>query len=102
MLTDSQVRSAKPSERPRKLFDGRGLYLYLTPNGGRYWRFNYQFNGSGSEFCWRVNKPSDIQGVHGPRLKSEVPSARMTYSNSSSSCSLPRPSSLIDTILVAA
>jgi integrase len=45
MLTDSQVRGAKPSERPRKLFDGRGLYLYVTPNGGRYWRFNYEFNG---------------------------------------------------------
>ncbi len=45
MLTDSQIRSAKPSDRPRKLFDSRGLYLHLMPNGGRYWRFNYNFNG---------------------------------------------------------
>jgi integrase len=45
MLTDSQIRSAKPSDRPRKLTDSRGLYLLLTPNGGRYWRFNYSFDG---------------------------------------------------------
>jgi integrase len=45
MLTDSQVRSAKPSGSPYKLFDIRGLYLHVMPNGGRYWRFNYRFNG---------------------------------------------------------
>lgn len=45
MLTDSQVRSAKPSERPRKLADSYGLYLCVMPNGGRYWRFDYRFSG---------------------------------------------------------
>jgi hypothetical protein len=47
MLTDSQIRSAKPAGRARKLSDGGGLYLLLTPNGGRYWRFNYRFQGKG-------------------------------------------------------
>ena len=45
MLTDTQIRRAKPSDSPRKLFDGRGLYLHVMPNGGRYWRFNYRSNG---------------------------------------------------------
>lgn len=45
MLTDIQVRSAKTSERPRKLSDARGLYLRVMPNGGRYWRFDYRFEG---------------------------------------------------------
>jgi integrase len=45
MLTDAQVRSSKPSDSPRKLFDTRGLYLHVMPNGGRYWRFNYRFKG---------------------------------------------------------
>jgi len=44
MLTDTQVRGARPSAHPRKLFDARGLYLHVMPNGGRYWRFNYRFN----------------------------------------------------------
>ena len=39
------IRSAKPANRPRKLSDSRGLHLLVTPNGGRYWRFSYRFNG---------------------------------------------------------
>jgi hypothetical protein len=29
----------------RKIFDGRGLYLLVMPNGDRYWRWNYRFDG---------------------------------------------------------
>ncbi len=43
MLTDTQVRSAKPSQRPRKLTDSRGLYLHVMPSGGKYWRYDYCF-----------------------------------------------------------
>jgi integrase len=43
MLTETQVRSAKPSNRPRKLTDSRGLYLQVMPNGGKYWRYDYRF-----------------------------------------------------------
>ena len=35
----------EPRRSARKIFDGRGLYLLLMPNGGRYWRFNYRFEG---------------------------------------------------------
>lgn len=45
MLTDTQLRSAKPGARPRRLSDGGGLYLQIDPSGGRYWRFNYRFGG---------------------------------------------------------
>jgi len=45
MLTDTQVRATKPGERCRRLADGDGLYLQIEPSGGRYWRFNYRFNG---------------------------------------------------------
>lgn len=45
MLTDTQVRNAKPSARPRKLYDARGLYLQVMPHGGRWWRFNYRIHG---------------------------------------------------------
>jgi hypothetical protein len=34
MLTDTQVRGAKPSDRPQKLTDARGLYLLVTPDAG--------------------------------------------------------------------
>ncbi len=45
MLTETQIRAAKPAGRPFKLCDSRGLYLQVMPHGGRYWRFNYRFQG---------------------------------------------------------
>src|SRR6202521_1580751 len=42
-LTDVKVRNAKPGLKPRKLFDGRGLFLLVTPGGGKWWRFKYRF-----------------------------------------------------------
>jgi integrase len=45
MLTDGQIRSAKRAEKPWKIADGGGLHLLVAPNGGRYWRYSYRFNG---------------------------------------------------------
>ena len=45
MISESRVRTAKPTEKTYRLSDGRGLYLHVVPAGGRYWRFNYRFNG---------------------------------------------------------
>ena len=33
-LTDTQIRNAKPAERPIRLYDDRGLYLEVSPKGG--------------------------------------------------------------------
>jgi integrase len=44
-LTDVVVRNAKPRERPYKLPDGGGLYLLVTPAGGRLWRLKYRADG---------------------------------------------------------
>ncbi|MDR2260573.1 MAG: integrase arm-type DNA-binding domain-containing protein [Azoarcus sp.] len=40
-LTDPAIRATKP----RKLRDGEGLYLFITPAGGKLWRFDYRFDG---------------------------------------------------------
>jgi len=42
-LSDIQVRTAKPQTKPYKLADGGGLYLLVTPSGGRLWRLDYRF-----------------------------------------------------------
>jgi hypothetical protein len=44
-LTDTAVRNAKPGEKPVKLFDGGGLYLEVSPAGGKWWRLKYRFGG---------------------------------------------------------
>ncbi len=37
-LTQLQIKNAKPREKPYKLADGGGLYLEVTPAGGKHWR----------------------------------------------------------------
>ncbi|MHA6203280.1 tyrosine-type recombinase/integrase [Dyella soli] len=44
-LTDTAVRKAKPMDKPQRLFDGGGLYLELSPAGGKWWRLKYRFGG---------------------------------------------------------
>jgi integrase len=45
MLTETTVKNAKPKERPYKLYDERGLYLLVSQDGGRWWRFRYVLGG---------------------------------------------------------
>lgn len=45
MLTEGQVRNLRPLRYSRKVTDGRGLYLLITANGGKYWRYDYKFDG---------------------------------------------------------
>jgi integrase len=44
-LTDTAVKTAKPGLKPFRLFDRDGLYLEVTPGGGKWWRFKYRFAG---------------------------------------------------------
>ena len=45
MLTDADCRGAKARVRAYKLADSGGLFLYVTKNGHRSWRFKYRFGG---------------------------------------------------------
>ncbi|WP_282041869.1 tyrosine-type recombinase/integrase [Halomonas alimentaria] len=44
-LTATAVRNAKPREKTYRLADGGGMYLEVTPKGGRYWRLKYRHAG---------------------------------------------------------
>ena len=41
-LTDRQIKNAKPADKAYKLADGGGLYLQITPAGGKLWRLKYR------------------------------------------------------------
>lgn len=45
VITDTAVRNAKPKHKPYKLAHERGMYLLVTPLGGKYWRLDYRFQG---------------------------------------------------------
>ena len=44
-LTNTQVKNAKGKEKRYRLFDGGGLYLEVSPSGGKWWRYKYRFDG---------------------------------------------------------
>ncbi|MFO1220317.1 MAG: tyrosine-type recombinase/integrase [Burkholderiaceae bacterium] len=50
-LTDAKLRGLKA---PGKHFDGGGLYLEVTPAGGRYWRQKYRFGGKEKRLAFGV------------------------------------------------
>ena len=44
-LTNTAIRNAKPANKTTKLYDERGLYLEVSPAGGKWWRLKYRFGG---------------------------------------------------------
>jgi integrase len=44
-LSDIVIRNAKPGAKPVKLSDGGGMFLLVTPTGGKLWRLKYRIDG---------------------------------------------------------
>ncbi|RRD69499.1 MULTISPECIES: tyrosine-type recombinase/integrase [unclassified Desulfovibrio] len=44
-LSDTAIRNAKPQDKPYKMYDAGGLFLIVTPAGGKWWRFKYRLGG---------------------------------------------------------
>lgn len=44
-LTDIAIRNAKPGAKPIKMADGAGMFLLVTPAGGKLWRLKYRIDG---------------------------------------------------------
>jgi len=44
-LTENSIRKAQVSEKQYKIYDGDGMYLLIHPNGSKYWRMKYTFDG---------------------------------------------------------
>ena len=57
-LTDAALKSAKPGDRPAKLFDANGLYLLVQPTGTKLWRLKYRF--AGKEKLLSLGSYSDV------------------------------------------
>ena len=44
-LTNTAISKAKPTDKPLRMFDGGGMYLEISPTGGKLWRLKYRFAG---------------------------------------------------------
>ncbi len=45
MLSDVQIKKAKAAAKGYKLADGAGLHVFISPAGGKSWRWRYEFGG---------------------------------------------------------
>lgn len=79
-LTDIKCKTAQPFEpppkSPRKLSDGGGLYLWVMPNGAKYWRFKYRFGGKTHEMALGVYPEISLKDARDKRIE-----ARQLLSN---------------------
>jgi integrase len=44
-LTDTQIRKSSPRDKAFRIYDSRGLYLEVSPAGGKWWRWKFRFRG---------------------------------------------------------
>lgn len=45
MLSDAAIRKAKPADKGYKITDDGGLHIFISPAGGKSWRYRYEFAG---------------------------------------------------------
>jgi hypothetical protein len=50
-LTDLAIKRALSGSKIRKLSDGGGLQLWITPDGAKRWRLAYRFGGAQKTFA---------------------------------------------------
>jgi len=53
-LTATAIRNAKPGHKSVRMFDGGGLYLEISPRGGKWWRLKYRFDGKEKRISFGV------------------------------------------------
>ena len=60
MLTDNQIKNARPRDKAYRLADGAGLHLEVSPAGGKLWRLRYRFGGK--EKVLALGKYPNVRG----------------------------------------
>ncbi|MDK1075188.1 tyrosine-type recombinase/integrase [Cronobacter sakazakii] len=70
MLTVKQIDAAKPKDKPYRISDGNGLYVYIPASGKKVWQLRYQFEGK--EKIHTVGKYPEIGPAEARNIAFEV------------------------------
>ena len=77
-LTDIAIKKSRADAKPLKLFDSGGLFLLVTPAGGKWWRLKYRFSGKEKLLSFGIYPDVPLAGrqdkktglwIHGAREK---------------------------------
>ncbi|SMF02081.1 Arm DNA-binding domain-containing protein [Pseudogulbenkiania subflava] len=62
-LTDATTKNTKPREngKPDKLADGDSLFLWVMPNGAKYWRMAYRYAGKQKTLAYGVYPETSLK-----------------------------------------
>ena len=71
-LTDTAVRNARARAEPYKLFDERGLFLFVKPGGFRFWRFKYRIAGREKLISFGVYPDVSLAKARASRCRSSA------------------------------
>ncbi len=66
-LSDTSVRNAKPASKAVRMFDGGGLYLEVSPAGGKLWRLKYRFDGKEKRLALGIYPDVGLKGARDRR-----------------------------------
>lgn len=68
-LNDMACRNAKPRLKPYKISDGAGMYLEVHPNGRRYWRLKYYYEGKEKRIALGVYPETSLLDARNKRAE---------------------------------
>lgn len=68
VLTDAKCKGARAGDKPIKLFDGGGMFLFCSPTGAKVWRLTYRIDGKAQTL---VIGPYPAVSLSGARQKRE-------------------------------
>lgn len=66
-LTELAIKAAKPAEKITRLYDEKGLYIEISPAGGRWWRFKYSVGGKEKRISLGVYPEVSLKDARGKR-----------------------------------
>ena len=70
-LTDRKIVNGKTSDKQYKLFDGKGLFLLIHPNGSKYFRWDYSFEGKRKTLALGVYPETTLKQAREERLEAQ-------------------------------
>lgn len=75
-LSDTQLRNMKATGKVKKVSDGGGLQLHLSPAGGKLWRMAYRFEGKQKTVCFGAYPAVSLKEAREKRDESKALLAR--------------------------
>jgi integrase len=71
LLTDTAIRKAESKAKPYKIFDGKGLFVLVKPNGGKYFRWRYRIDDKEKTLAFGVYPRTTLAEARRQRLEAE-------------------------------